>query len=631
MNLSIIFACTMLFCPIVMDAVSTQGQGKQIKRGTSVKTRKKAPPKKQNPLANFNRQKKILENKKASLADRLHAAAALQLMIKKAQRDEFIAQARGLSLHKVNAKSLKIPAPKKLNKKTKQQINRSLKNMQIELSIWTKYLRKEAAKQSEKAAVTNLALPQVNTALVTKPPTVAPTSTMTIIGPTVSVAPGTVPAPTSSVATPTPASVTPPVPAPITLAPAPAPTLPTAVSVPIVPAPTRATPIVTPISTYPVPVPAPEHIIAEPPVPERAPIARAPIPIAPEHIIAEPPTIEEPQDRCQFCDNEHELHRLACGHSFCRDCLEQLVNAEEHPLCPICRQPMSDADITSIGIRPAPVAPIIVPAPEPIRPGEPPVAPIPAVAPGPEETQECPICATNVSADQMAHLSCDHTICRNCLRMLINTAVTSHENIRELRCPICNQPLSRTNIETFYPDKLGEIDRWGQEQWLTEHTDRIGRCPTPNCPYIFGKNSDRRQIIRCPQCRQEFCSRCMERHPANTRCHQNERFETRDIRHCPRCDRLTQQPNPIECDWVNCPCGQSFCVACGHTDEHYPVFHHFFRNSTPCPYPEEIPPASLPLAGAAAEPVSPPTVNLGPIRYGEPEPDVETVLANARY
>lgn len=660
MKANFLLICAILFFQHTLDAThkalktSVYAAQKRLKK--KPKTLKKTLAQQAKILARFNKLKKVLENKKASIEKRLHAAKDLQATLKQIQSDEFISRARGLSLRKVNNKPLRIPTPKRLDKKTKQQIKRSLTAMQIELKNWINYLQQTNFK-IKKNILENKRAPLVNRLQAAKDlqemlkqmhhdTRIADARGLSLHK-----------VDTKKITIPAPKKINKKTKQQIKRS---LDSMQLALKIwekhlqHEIRKQTKSSAVVSPIPPF---RPAPSLGPTTPPVtpamaPMPAPIRPAPHPTPARETPVVHPTIyrtEAAPENCQFCGSVGNLFQLSCGHTFCRDCLAIIINEQEHPRCPTCNQLISEPDIEAIRNRwpgiparavvieheepaPEPIPdPIPAPRPEPTRqpvaehPTQPPEPAARPATPIPLEAGECPVCFS----DAVYRLSCGHHICPDCLRRTIDVAVDTANNIDQLRCPNCRTPLSRADIETVYPEKLAAIDRLAHAQWMLRNADRIGQCPTPDCPYLFAKRRGNRQIIRCPECHQEFCSRCLERHPANTRCHQDERLPE-GVRRCPKCDLIREREGG--CDWWRCPCGQAFCIGCGQTNEHIGPdgkagFHHYF----PCRSPNQIiPPDSLPLTGADAIPVSPPALNQLDIPYGEPGPDIDRLAAGTR-
>jgi hypothetical protein len=187
--------------------------------------------------------------------------------------------------------------------------------------------------------------------------------------------------------------------------------------------------------------------------------------------------------------------------------------------------------------------------------------------------QSCGTCYDSKSKDQFVTLSCSHSACRECLQRQIDIGLKD-QSTKNLRCFTCwTHHFTQEEIEKIVTpeqrEKLGTIQlkEWLEKQSLVKH------CPTPDCNYAFINESKCQSTIDCPQCKKEYCSQCLIKHPEYLSCQAaQERYASVEdkatqswknthSKPCPQCKASIEKN--YGCDHMTCSkCRYEFCWKC---------------------------------------------------------------------
>lgn len=187
--------------------------------------------------------------------------------------------------------------------------------------------------------------------------------------------------------------------------------------------------------------------------------------------------------------------------------------------------------------------------------------------------QSCTTCFEIKSKDQSVTLTCGHSACKECLQRQIDV-ILKDQSTKNLRCFTCwTHHLTQDEIEKIatpeQQEKLGTIQlkEWLEKQSLVKH------CPTPDCSYAFINESKCQSTIDCPQCKKEYCSQCLIKHPEYLSCQAaQERYASVEdkatqswknthSKPCPQCKASIEKN--YGCDHMTCSkCRYEFCWKC---------------------------------------------------------------------
>ena len=196
---------------------------------------------------------------------------------------------------------------------------------------------------------------------------------------------------------------------------------------------------------------------------------------------------------------------------------------------------------------------------------------------------QCGICFEDEfkNEEDRCTLSCNHTFCKDCLNGQLDVAI-QEKSSSTLRCPACRSEIDQQNIrEIVGEDKLakyqGYLDVKAQEYLRTEKD--LKHCQTPDCTYVFSAaHGAVKQNIRCPQCRNRYCSGCLRPHPPDMSCEEaqenyelaqnpdaadkkSEEWKKANTKQCPSCNADIQRNRG--CDHMRCRnCNYQFCWRC---------------------------------------------------------------------
>lgn len=205
-------------------------------------------------------------------------------------------------------------------------------------------------------------------------------------------------------------------------------------------------------------------------------------------------------------------------------------------------------------------------------------------APGPnagkqEKAPECSICKDDLTDANRHTLSCHHVCCVDCLNQMIDIAI-NEKSTANLRCPdrSCGRrKLDDTDIRiiTNDPEKIQAINLILLHEVLA--TDKNAKqCPGKDCTNIFINPDNRAVTVRCPACRESYCSQCLHNHTQQITCEQsaeqraldakngdqaNEAWKKQNTKPCPRCKADIEKNGG--CLHMTCnKCMHQFCWLC---------------------------------------------------------------------
>lgn len=237
------------------------------------------------------------------------------------------------------------------------------------------------------------------------------------------------------------------------------------------------------------------------------------------------------------------------------------------PVCAMDRPPRLDA-------KPA-AAPMAAAVPKVVPKAT--AKPAPAV---PNTKSTCAICYDDKTALDTRTLACGHKFCLDCLRSNIQTAVREKQT-QALKCfdPSCKRPIDITDLRKIVYDKntQNQINDIQLQEWLTQQAN-MKHCPTPNCHFSFVNERADQFTHKCPDCKAEYCGKCLHGHSPITSCAQaerdrnlandknaqeraNQQWLQEHTRQCPRCHATIEKNGG--CNHMTCrKCHYEFCWMC---------------------------------------------------------------------
>ena len=139
-----------------------------------------------------------------------------------------------------------------------------------------------------------------------------------------------------------------------------------------------------------------------------------------------------------------------------------------------------------------------------------------------EQTEQCPVCLEQVGIFNSVKLDCEHKICTNCARNLIEFSLANAQSEIPIKCPHFNEDCK--GHFTYLHEKAFELcgeenyRRWEYWEIMKTHIsdDDIGYCPYPQCGMPYDKsfledsndNDEFKYRILCPECMSLFCAKC---------------------------------------------------------------------------------------------------------------------------
>ncbi|CAN5142898.1 hypothetical protein BH09DEP1_BH09DEP1_3360 [soil metagenome] len=203
-------------------------------------------------------------------------------------------------------------------------------------------------------------------------------------------------------------------------------------------------------------------------------------------------------------------------------------------------------------------------------------APAPPVVAKPV-TKSCIICAEDRQPDQFITLSCGHEYCRECLAVMLDTAIKDKSS-RALKCPTCNHTLENDLHKiTDSHAKIVELSDIQLQEYLSKEQN-TKNCPTTNCGFSFINERADQFTMQCPDCKAEYCGKCIHTHNPRTSCqhaeqernlatdrnaqaHANQQWLEQNTKPCPRCGTRTEKNGG--CMHMTCRnCNYHYCWNC---------------------------------------------------------------------
>ncbi|CAN5142705.1 hypothetical protein BH09DEP1_BH09DEP1_3350 [soil metagenome] len=218
--------------------------------------------------------------------------------------------------------------------------------------------------------------------------------------------------------------------------------------------------------------------------------------------------------------------------------------------------------------------------PLPVPPAKPAAKPAPKQVEQPKPvTKSCIVCAEDRQPDQFISLGCGHEFCRECLGFMLNTSLKD-KSTQAFKCPIpkCNH-LLENDLHKITHDhaKIAELSEIQLKEYLTKEQN-TKNCPTTNCGFSFINERADQFTMQCPDCKKEYCGKCLHKHESTTSCQQaeqnraiandtnaqeraNAQWLAENTRTCPQCKTNIQKNGG--CNHMTCKkCRHEFCWLC---------------------------------------------------------------------
>ena len=138
------------------------------------------------------------------------------------------------------------------------------------------------------------------------------------------------------------------------------------------------------------------------------------------------------------------------------------------------------------------------------------------------QTEQCPVCLEQVGIFNSVKFDCNHRMCKNCARELIEFSIANAQVEIPIKCPHfnndCNGHFSYLHEKAFELCNEENYRRWEYWEIMKTHIsqDDIGYCPYPHCGMPYDKsfledvndNEEYKYRILCPECMSLFCAKC---------------------------------------------------------------------------------------------------------------------------
>jgi len=200
----------------------------------------------------------------------------------------------------------------------------------------------------------------------------------------------------------------------------------------------------------------------------------------------------------------------------------------------------------------------------------------------------CTICFEGKNLSEFYVMSCcNYSGCKECFIEMIDTHLNEH-NTKDLNCPNqkCAKKIEEKDIHIITLNNKDVYERYLAitcKECLADDPN-LKHCPSRDCPYAFINDEGIRQLMKCPECRQQYCSLCLINHNVRVSCEQakierelaenpdkgqkaNEKWINENTKPCPNCNVRVEKNGG--CLWMLCAkCRHQFCWRCLKPHDH---------------------------------------------------------------
>jgi len=187
----------------------------------------------------------------------------------------------------------------------------------------------------------------------------------------------------------------------------------------------------------------------------------------------------------------------------------------------------------------------------------------------------CPICCSQITAENSDALKCKHFFCANCWKMYLQTELTKGKNFIFVKCPYegCEYRVLHSIIKK-YLDK-SNFDKF--ENFLlmsfTDDNKALKWCPREKCGYIIENFGPSKTEVTC-KCGYSFCHACSIGSHMPATCEMIKKWLERSkseganltwikayTKACPSCKKFIEKNQG--CNHMTCSqCKHQFCWIC---------------------------------------------------------------------
>ncbi|MEX0848926.1 MAG: IBR domain-containing protein [Candidatus Dependentiae bacterium] len=195
---------------------------------------------------------------------------------------------------------------------------------------------------------------------------------------------------------------------------------------------------------------------------------------------------------------------------------------------------------------------------------------------------ECSICLEDCRQSEFPQIHCGHnSVCRQCLMRQVGLAL-KERSTEELKCSTldCAQEYTLEDIRSITQNNrrsMAQFDDIQMQEYLRKNPG-TKFCPTPDCPFAFFVQDEKRESIQCDACHQIYCSQCLYNHGDGIGCedakHERELaadpksadkasqdWVSQNTKSCPGCKAHIQKYEG--CNHMTCKkCSLEFCWLC---------------------------------------------------------------------
>ncbi|KAL4468931.1 hypothetical protein ABPG72_009751 [Tetrahymena utriculariae] len=193
-----------------------------------------------------------------------------------------------------------------------------------------------------------------------------------------------------------------------------------------------------------------------------------------------------------------------------------------------------------------------------------------------DKNQKCDICIEVMDVNTLMVLGCNDKYHKICLEEYFKVEIQQKK--LPIKCPnqSCQYQIQPLELKQILKQK--DYEKYEQFQFQNyvdyNKSQVFQRCFTPNCQYLFIKDSDLDKFD-CPSCFKQYCLICQCKYHTNQTCKeyqistkyskQDEEFDNlakeNKFKQCSKCKMYVEKNEG--CDHITCRCSYEFCYKCG--------------------------------------------------------------------
>ncbi|KAI9676660.1 MAG: hypothetical protein M1829_002977 [Trizodia sp. TS-e1964] len=176
---------------------------------------------------------------------------------------------------------------------------------------------------------------------------------------------------------------------------------------------------------------------------------------------------------------------------------------------------------------------------------------------------KCNSCLEEVKSRKLVSLQCQHKYCKECFGTLVNTALLD-EDYFPPKC--CSSAIPVKTILWNSDSTLRSSFKIKANEFSVPVMDRL-YCAAPSCGKWIPLTKKVKDIVPCPHCQSNICSRCRNLEHTNGDCPEDHELQAAlkesdryGWQRCYRCRSMVELS--FGCRHITCRCNAQFCYVC---------------------------------------------------------------------